>query len=210
MKEMSEVAVITLKNAITDQDHVAGPPGAAVTLLEYGNFECIDCGRIFPVLKQLRTILGENLRFAFRNFPTARTHPHAIRAAEATEAAAAQGKFWEMHDELFTHQTALEDNHLVNYARRIRLDVDRFSQDLSNHTFLKQIEADYQRSVFDEHITGTPTIYINSVRYTGSTDVQSMLVAIKDSDPLGRIQLPANTGRFRGLLNRLQGHASQT
>lgn len=207
---MSEVAVITLKNAVTDQDHVTGSPGAPVTLLEYGNFECIDCGRIYPILKQVRTILGDNLRFAYRNFPTTRTHPHAIRAAEAAEGAAAQGKFWEMHDELFTHQAALEDNHLLHYARRIRLDVDRFSRDLSEHTFLKEIEADYQRSVFDEHITGTPTLYINSVRYTGSTDVASMLVAIKESDPLGRIQVPANVSRFRGLLNRLHRHASQT
>ena len=201
---MSQVAVITLKNQITDRDHVAGPADAPVTLLEYGNFECIDCGRIFPILKQVRTILGSNLRFVYRNFPTTRTHPNAMHAAEAAEAAAAQGKFWEMHDELFRHQTALEDNHLLNYARRIRLDVDRFSHDLSNHTFLKQIEADYQRSVFDEHITGTPTIYINSVRYTGSTDAQSMLVAIKNSDPQGRIQLPANVSRFRGLLHKLQ------
>lgn len=207
---MSQVAVITLKNEITDRDHVAGSASAPVTLLEYGNFECIDCGRIFPILKQVRTILGDNLRFAYRNFPTTRTHPNAMRAAEAAEAAAAQGKFWEMHDELFSHQTALEDIHLVRYAQRINLDIDRFSRDLSEHTFLKQIESDYERSVLDDHITGTPTLYINSVRYTGNTDVESMVQAIMNADPLGRIQLPANVSRFRGLLNRFHRHASQS
>jgi protein-disulfide isomerase len=180
-------AIITLKNVVTDNDHSLGPPNAPVTLVEYGNFECIDCGRAYPPLKQVRHLLSDNLRFVFRHFPTVRTHPHSMRAAEATEAAAAQGKFWEMHDELLTHQNALDDVDLARYARRIGLDLDRYLTDMKENTFLSKVEADYQRNVFDEHITGTPTIYINAARYTGGIDVESLVSAVKEHDTEGRI-----------------------
>ena len=105
---MSATEVVRLRNLVTEKDHSSGPETAPVTLLEYGNFECIHCGRAYPVIKQVRKLLGDNLRFVFRHFPTVQTHPHSLRAAEAAEAAARQQKFWQMHDELFTHQTALE------------------------------------------------------------------------------------------------------
>lgn len=194
---------IRLKNLVTERDHVSSATDAPVTLLEYGNFECIHCGRAYPVIKEVRKVLADDLRFVFRHFPTVRTHPRALRAAEAAEAAGAQGKFWEMHDQLFTHQTALEDHDLSRYARRIGLDVERFSRDLSENTFLKQIEADYNRSLFDEHVTGTPTFYINEVLYTGATDAESLLDAIVDADPKGRIRLPEKPGGIRGVLGRL-------
>ena len=89
---MSNPEIIRLKNSITEQDHASGLETAPVTLLEYGNFECIHCGRAYPVIKEIRRLLGDDLHFVFRNFPTVRTHPHAIRAAEAAESAAAQGK----------------------------------------------------------------------------------------------------------------------
>jgi protein-disulfide isomerase len=196
-------AIITLKNAVTENDHSLGSPDAAVTLVEYGNFECIDCGSVYPVLKHVRTILGENLRFVFRHFPTVRSHPHSMRAAESTEAAAAQGKFWEMHDELFTHQNALDDVDLARYARRIGLDLDSYLTNMKENTFLSKVEANYERSVFDEHITGTPTIYINATRYSGRFDVESILSAVKEHDTEGRIQLPDTAGGIRGLLHRL-------
>jgi protein-disulfide isomerase len=125
-----------------------------------------------------------------------------LRAAEAAEAAGAQGKFWEMHDQLFTHQQALDDHDLLRYARRIGLDGERFSRDMSENTFLKQIESDYNRSLFDEHVTGTPTFYINEIAYTGATDIESLLAAIKQADIEGRIVLPERT-RLRDVLGRL-------
>lgn len=109
---MPNKEIVRLKTAVTDRDHVAGPQSAPVTLVEYGNFECIHCGRSYPVIKEVRKLLGDSLRFVFHHFPTVRTHPHSLGAAEAAEAAAAQGKFWEMHDELFTHQQALENRDL--------------------------------------------------------------------------------------------------
>lgn len=184
---MSNPEVIRLKNSITQRDHASGPETAPVTLLEYGNFECIHCGKVFPVIKQVRKLLGDDLRFVFRHFPTVKTHPHSMRAAEAAEAAGGQQKFWQMHDELFTHQNALEDRHLTGYARRIGLDVGKFTRDLSEKKYLQQIESDYQRSLFDEHVTGTPTIYINEIRYSGATDLEGLLDAIREADVEGRI-----------------------
>ena len=196
--------VIRLKTAVTERDHAVGPVDAPVTLLEYGNFECIHCGQAYPIIKQLRNLLADNLRFVFRHFPTVQTHPHAVRAAEAAEAAGAQGKFWEMHDALFTHQTALEDRDLIRYARRIGLEVDRFSREMSEHIFQPEIEAGYQQSLFDEHVTGTPTFYLNEVRYTGTTDLETLLTAIKESDPEGRISLPSKPNRLRRAVTRLR------
>jgi len=199
---MSTPEIVKLKNPVTERDHTSGSTTAPVTLLEYGNFECIHCGRAYPIIKQLRQLLGDNLRFIFRHFPTVKTHPHSLRAAEAAESAASQQKFWQMHDELFTHQTALEDHHLSRYARHVGLNLERFTHDMTEHSFLQQIEADYQRSLFEEHVTGTPTLYLNDVRYTGATDLDSFLHAIKASDTQDRIKLPA-TG-LRSLLNRLR------
>ncbi len=196
--------IVRLKNAVTDQDHVAGATTAVVTLLEYGNFECIHCGQTYPIIKQIRSLLSSDLRFVFRHFPTVQTHPHSLRAAEAAEAAGAQGKFWEMHDELFTHQTALEDRDLLHYAGRIGLDLDRFSREMSENVFLPQIQTAYQQSLFDEHVTGTPTIYLNEIRYTGATDLQILLEAIKESAPEGRISLAKRASRIRQAVGKLR------
>jgi formate-nitrite transporter family protein len=193
--QMNGPEIVRLKNSISERDHALGS--------EYGNFECPHCGQAYPVFKELRKLLSENLRFVFRHFPTVQTHPHALRAAEAAEAANAQGKFWKMHDELFTHQQALEDRDLSRYARRIGLDVIQFETDMSQNTFLKQVEADYQLALFDEHITGTPTLYINSLRYTGATDVDVLLQAIKEADTEGRIELPQRAKGFRRFLGKL-------
>jgi protein-disulfide isomerase len=199
---------VKLKNSVTERDHISGAQDAAVTLLEYGNFECIHCGNAYPAIKEVKKVLGDNLRFVFRHFPIVQTHPHSLRAAEAAEAAGAQSKFWEMHDQLFTHQQALEDHDLSRYAKRIALDVERFARDLSENTFLKRIEADYNRSLFDEHVTGMPTFYLNEARYTGATDVKSLLVAIKEADTEGRIRLPERPGGIRGLLGKLHRHGN--
>lgn len=108
-----------------------------------------------------------------------------------------------MHDQLFSHQHALEDRNLSRYARHIGLDVNRFSSDMFENIFEQQIEADYNRSLFDEHVTGTPTFYLNEVRYTGATDADSLVHAILQADTEGRIRLPEKSGGIRGMLGRL-------
>src|ERR1700720_264160 len=99
----------TLKTSVTAEDHIQGPEDAPITLVEYGDYECPHCGAAHPIVKEIRRRLGNGLRFAFRHFPLSRIHPHAERAAEAAEAAGAQGKFWQLHDQLFEHQDALDD-----------------------------------------------------------------------------------------------------
>jgi protein-disulfide isomerase len=202
---MSSAEIVRLKNSVTARDHASGAATARVTLLEYGNFECISCGRAFPVIRQIRKLLGEKLLFVFRHFPIQQTHPHSLRAATAAEAAAAQGKFWEMHDELFTHQQHLEDQDLFRYAKRIGLNAERFTLDMTENTLASKIEADYSRSLFDEHITGTPTFYINGLRWTGAVDVAPLLAAIKAADTEGRLPIPQSRTGIRALFSQIRG-----
>jgi len=201
---MSTAEIVRLKNSVTERDHASGAATAPVTLLEYGNFECIDCGRAYPVIRQVRKVLGDNLRFVFRHFPMQQTHPHSLRAATAADAAAAQGKFWEMHDELFTHQQHLEDQDLFLYAKRIHLDAEKFTLDMTENTLASKIEADYNRSLFDEHITGTPTFYINGLRWTGAVEVAPLLAAIKAADTEGRLPIPQSPSGIRAVFSRIR------
>ena len=110
----------TLSQPVSDRDHVAGPADARVTLVEYGDFECPHCGALHPVVQAARKAFGGNLRFAFRHFPLRSSHPHALAAAKAAEAAGEQGKFWEMYDRLYQRQNELAEADLVRHARLLR------------------------------------------------------------------------------------------
>ena len=159
-----------------DRDHLRGPTDAAVTLVEYGDYECPYSGAAYPIVKQIQARMGGRLRFVFRNFPVASVHPHAERAAEAAEAAGAQGKFWEMHDRLFRSQPRLGDEFLSSYAERLGLDVDRFHKELSEHTYAGRIREDLA-SGDRSGVPGTPTFFINGVRHGGSFDFEILLAA---------------------------------
>src|ERR1700738_3193044 len=124
---------------VNARDHVAGPDDAPVTLVEYGDFECPYCGMAHPIVKSAQRQLGDQLRLVFRNFPLAEAHPHARLAAQAAEAAGAQGRFWEMHDMLFEHQNALEFEDLVGYAKSLGLDTAQFAHDLEAGTYAKRV-----------------------------------------------------------------------
>src|SRR2546423_12240032 len=126
MTQESGTARLTLP--VSQRDHQQGPETAPVTLVEYGDYECPYCGEAHPIVKELQRRLGDRLRFVFRNFPLTNAHPHAEHAAETAEAAGAQGKFWEMHDYLYEHQRALDDEHLETYAGTLGLDVERFDR----------------------------------------------------------------------------------
>jgi protein-disulfide isomerase len=165
MSQTSPAAHLTVP--VNERDHTLGPPEAPVTLVEYGDFECPFCGMAYPDLKRIRSRLGDQLRFVYRHFPRPE-HPHARHAAEAAECAAAQGedRFWAMHDRLFEHQQALDDEHLVQYAAEIGLDTRRFSQDLGHHTYLERVHQDLE-SGSRSGVHGTPTFFINGERYEG-------------------------------------------
>jgi len=163
-----------------DRDHIRGAPDAAVTLLEYGDYECPYCGAAYPIVKQVQESMGDRLRFVFRNFPISTAHPHAELAAEAAEAAAAQGKFWPMHDLLYEHQQRLESDDLIAYADRLGLDVARFQRDLADHTYAPRVHDDFMSGV-RSGVNGTPTFYIDGVRYEGSYDAEPLLDALQQA-----------------------------
>lgn len=163
---------------VSSRDHIQGPQNAPITLVEYGDFECPYCGQAFYIVKQLQQRLGDQMRYVFRNFPLVQVHPYALQAAEAAEAAGAQGKYWQMFDMLFEHQDALDTNHLIQYAKDIGLNVDKFKQDLENHTFVPRIEEDIESGV-RSGVEGTPTFFINGVKYNGSYELPYLLAAIE-------------------------------
>jgi protein-disulfide isomerase len=167
-----------LRVPVGSGDHIQGNAQAPVTLVEYGDFECPFCGSADPVLKELQRRMGDELRFVFRNFPLAQVHPHALAAAEAAEAAGAQGQFWQMHDLLYEHQTALELSHLRAYAKRLKLDEARFAQDLEAHTFRARVEDDFRGGV-RSGVNGTPTLFVNGARYDGPLQLEALLTALQ-------------------------------
>jgi protein-disulfide isomerase len=163
---------------VTPSDHADGPAAAVVTLVEYGDYECPHCGRAYPIVKEIQRRLDGRLRFVFRNFPLAEAHPHAQHAAEAAEGAASQGRFWEMHDTLFENQQALDDQHLVGYAKNLGLDDSRFRHELAAHAYGRRVREDFLSGV-RSGVNGTPTFFINGIRYDASWDLATLLEALE-------------------------------
>jgi protein-disulfide isomerase len=163
---------------VSDRDHIQGPKTAKVTLLEYGDYQCPYCLEAYPIVQEVQERLGDSIRLVFRNFPLSTVHPDAEHAAEAAEAAAAQGKFWEMHDYLYEHQDYLDDAHLLKYAANIGLDVPRFEQDMAAHTFAPRVREDF-RSGIRSGVNGTPTFFINGTRHDGEWDLESLTAALR-------------------------------
>jgi protein-disulfide isomerase len=163
---------------VNDEDHFAGNPDAPVVLVEYGDYECPFCAQAYPIVQLLRRQFGDELAFAFRNFPLVQAHPHALVAAEAAEAAGLQGRFWPMHDTLFTHQDALEPENLLLYARALDLDLERFVADANSEDVARRIERDIESGVASG-VPGTPTFFVNGRRHTGSFAPESLGAAIE-------------------------------
>jgi protein-disulfide isomerase len=141
-------------------DHIAGPDSAPVTLIAYCDFECPHCGRAFGRVKRLRERFSQQLRFVFRHFPLMHKHRHAQQAAEASEAAAHQGRFWEMHDLLFEHQEDLEAEDLYRYAESVGLDLSSFKDDLHGRVHASRVLCDVKAGR-RSGVTGTPTFFLN-------------------------------------------------
>jgi protein-disulfide isomerase len=163
-----------------DRDHIQGPSDAAVTLVEYGDYECPYCGAAYPIIKEVQARMGERLRFVFRNFPITTSHPHAEQAAEAAEAAASQGRFWQMHDVLYENQRRLRDQDLRAYAEKLGLDVELFDRDLAEHVHAARVHEDFMSGV-RSGVNGTPTFYINGARHDDSYEVEALLAALERS-----------------------------
>ena len=166
------------KTQIMPDDWIRGDVEAPVTILEYGDFECPYCGMAYPVLEALIVDYPDMNRLVFRNFPITTAHPHAALAAEAAETAGAQGKFWEMHDMLFTNQDRLEPGDLRDYAQEIGLHMARFDQEMRSHAHQDEVRRDFRRGIQDG-VNGTPTIFLNGLRYDGPRDYRSLLSVIE-------------------------------
>jgi Na+/H+ antiporter NhaA/glutaredoxin len=161
-----------------ERDHVRGPAGASVTLVEYGDFQCPYCGRAEPVVRELLTDV--DLRYVWRHLPLSDVHPQARLAAEAAEAAGRQGRFWEMHDLLLDHQDNLRIMDLLGYARRLGLDEEMFHDDMSRKTAAERIAADLESADLSG-VSGTPTFFVNGRRHYGAYDVHTLKEAIKQA-----------------------------
>jgi protein-disulfide isomerase len=161
---MSSAEAEKLWLQIDESDHVIGPSDASVTVVNYGDYQCFDCHKRHRTVQKMIDELRGAVQFAYRHFPLVKAHPRALSAAEAAEAAAAQGKFWEMHRSLYLSPDNLEDRHLRHYAHAIGLDVERFDHEMVNHTYADKIMNDYYHSI-NNGVTGAPTTFVNGVLY---------------------------------------------
>jgi Na+/H+ antiporter NhaA len=171
-----------------ERDHVRGPDKAPVTLVEYGDFECPYCGQAEPVVRELLADYGD-LRYVWRHLPLTDVHPHAQLAAEATEAAAKQDKFWEMHDELLLHQDALTAKDLIRHAAELGLNADQFTRDMRERTGQRRVISDVDSADLSG-VSGTPTFFINGRRHYGAYDIDTLSAAVQSARARALISSP--------------------
>jgi protein-disulfide isomerase len=155
-----------LKIAVNASDHFQGPGMAPLVLVEYGDYQCDQCGDAYGMIKKIQDDLGEQLKFVFRNLPMTTVHPDALSAALAAEAAALQCKFWPMHDLLFENQKELSDNHFEKLANRLNLDMNLFDAAVKKTKLKKRIEKEVEGAI-RSGVNGTPTFFVNGSRYQG-------------------------------------------
>jgi protein-disulfide isomerase len=176
-------AVLTLPVSPA-RDHIRGPVDAAVSLVEYGDYECPFCCAAHPIVKAIQEQMGDELQFVYRHFPLTTVHPHAEQAAEAAEAAGAQQRFWAMHDVLFENQQRLDAPYLHAYAEALGLDVRQFDRELVEHVHADRVREDFLSGV-RSGVNGTPTFYINGVRHDGSYEFPVLMAALQRAANLG-------------------------
>jgi protein-disulfide isomerase len=189
---MSNSPAPSLTPPVGKRDHIHGSSSAIVTLVEYGDYQCPFCGDAYPIIKKLQKNFGDQLRFVFRNFPLTRVHAYAQRAAEAAEAAGAQGKFWEMHDHLFEHQDSLDPENLVRAAGALGLDKVNFDHEVAEHVYADRVQADIQSGI-DSGVGGTPTIFVNGERNDDDDDFETLKAKVEEAIMLSK----ATKGRHR-------------
>jgi protein-disulfide isomerase len=169
-----------LADPVTERDHAIGPASAPITIVEYGDYECPDCLNAVPVIEEVRKKLGDGLRFVFRHFPQSSIHPHASAAAQAAEAAAEQGKFWEMHQALFHRQKELADVDLSHLALTLGLEIYKFETSWNQEKHRLRIRADFESGLRSD-VKGTPTLFMNGRRYDGPVNAKAIIAASKSA-----------------------------
>ena len=165
-------------------DHATGARDAPVTLVEYGDYECPWCARAYPIVKRVQETMSDSVRVVFRHFPRNSLHPHASIAAQAAEAAAAQDKFWAMHEMLFENQDELAEVDLAKYALLLGLEVYKFQADITSERFVPKVRRDFESGV-QSGVKKTPTLFVNGLRYEGALEYEALVAALLSA----RIQL---------------------
>ena len=169
----------SLHPPVGSQDHIQGKYGAIITLTEYGDYQCPYCGMAYPIVKRLQKKFGVRLRFVFRNFPIQEAHPDAYNAALAAEAAALQGKFWEMHDMLYEHRSALDLESLSSYSIDLGLDLKRFKKDFESGKLQQRIDGDLETGL-RSGVNGTPSFYVNGSKYNGDWRFEPFVTVLSE------------------------------
>lgn len=170
--------MIQLTPAVNSNDNISGNLNAPLELVEYGDYECPSCRLAYPIVKNIQQRLDNEIKFVFRNFPLSRIHPHAISAAVATEAAARQGKFWEMHDIIFENQETLEPANIFAFAITIGLDPEHFKNDIEQNELMDKVEKDLD-SGMRSGVNGMPTFFINGEKFNGEWSEVRLLQYLK-------------------------------
>ncbi len=162
---------------VSAHDHIRGPANAPLTLVQYADFQCPHCAAAYPEVAAIANELSDSLRLVLRHFPLSQVHPQAQRAAEAAEAAAGHGRFWEMASLLYENQEELDDHSLGRYARKAGLDLKRFRKELSSGVHAARVRADYLGGI-RSGVNGTPTFFINGKRYEGPFKSEALVAAL--------------------------------
>jgi Na+/H+ antiporter NhaA len=174
-------SIVDLATPVDDErDHIRGEDDAPVTVVEYGDFQCPFCGQAEAVIRELLSDFGDDLRYVWRHLPLADVHERAQLAAEASEAAAAQGQFWPMHDLLISHQDDLKPSDLFAYAEQLGLDVDRFSDELRRHVYAARVAEDVDSADLSG-VSGTPSFFVNGMRHQGAYDLDTLTTTVRNA-----------------------------
>jgi formate-nitrite transporter family protein len=178
--ETHEKAILRLMQPVSESDHTMGSPTAPATLVQYGNYECIYCRQLQPIIADILQRV-DGLRFVYRHFPLPKVHPHSARAAEASEAAAAQGRFWEMHTVLFEQNAPLEDELLNFCAKKAGLDMQRYAREMAEGIYAVKVERDFLSATYGNRVTGTPTLFLNGALLSDIKGREGLLAYVTEA-----------------------------
>jgi len=159
----------TLKPEVGSNDHITGAPSAAITIVEFGDYQCPHCAHAYPIIKEIEQTFGDQIRFVFRHFPLQEAHEFAFQAALAAEAASLQNKFWEMHDAIYDNQYRLSDDLFQELAETIGLDIEQFEKDIQTEAVKQKVEDDFESGV-RSGVNGTPSFYVNETKFDGGPE----------------------------------------
>lgn len=160
---------MSLKPAVSKTDHTQGKKDTDIVIVEYGDYQCPYCGAAYPVLKEMMKKYGSQIQFVFRNFPLSEIHQYARPAAIVAEAAALQGKFWEMHDAIYENQNYLSEPFLLELAEKLELDPHQFNTDIKKLEVAEKIDADFESGVMSG-VNGTPSLFVNGRKFNGGPE----------------------------------------